>query len=497
MSNMCEMQWPKLENFIPNDILELTRLLRTNFTKINHFVGENPVGRVPNYYFNVLSQQFMVLSEKLLAPPSEGELTALERMRAQVAAQLTGGLQGNEQEEEAGRTKVVQDGEWHRAEDESAPKREKDMDDPSFDKISNPSQEDGAEFSNPHLVVSQPRWGNAGGRHATRAQSGELQIASIPFNVDLQDDADREIRVAIPALACSTSTGASKILLESYGVEMQNIQTISMSIKTEAQKVFARKRLIDENSDRNLALRDTEDIVSIEWINNEASEKLQSALVLGFRTPELANEAIEVGLEWHGSRHSCRKYLRNCKQRQCVICQGYGHGESQCTSPPRCIICSGQHSPSQCASRVLICALCGGDHSATSTLCPVLAAEKTRVRNAQLNPEPFWPANSALERAVETRSFADGPLSAGVQHTVLTDPTCYEEIESQSKTIWPLESCDQSTSRTWTVIRVKSPPCPPPEPAEEQPNTTPTSDPPTLTDMIRSWTFRRATASRQ
>ncbi|MCJ1271661.1 hypothetical protein MMC22_011566 [Lobaria immixta] len=500
---MRELQRPKLENFIPRDLLEHIRLLRSNFAKINLHIEENPVGAVPNFYYNVLSQQYMDLSEKLLAPPTEDELTALEvRARVHMAAQLDLGVAAHKEEEEeeeegeeekegeeenkemvdfGGRREVVQDEGFSSGEntmDDSSSLQKNAVDIPNYDLIPGQPREEAGDCtslsetpSSPEekaTVVPSPTRSpiqsqqdavNVKDSHAGRSQSQELEISSIPLDIDLENNLDKEIHVAIPALASrSTSTDRStpEIPLEAYGVEMLNVQTTYMRIGTKAKKSKVLKKLISANQARTSTLRDSGDIKYIEWISNDAPKKVQSTIILEFRTPEQANEVIQIGLDWHGFTHHCRKYARNCKHRQCTVCQAYGHGENQCTSLPRCMNCGGQHSASQCSSEIAKCALCGGGHYATSILCPRLAAERNRVSDALLNRSHFWPvqgtaqsraAQEPIKSASPQISLADRLLSTRTKNTVLPSLS-YEGFLSQSKATWPTVWHPQDTTKS-------------------------------------------------
>lgn len=504
---MHELQWPKLENFIPRDLLEHTRLLRRNFVQINLHVKESPVGAVPNYYYNVLSQQYMDLSEKLLAPPAEDELTAMSvRARVHVAAQLDLGVAVQEEEEEevekmvndGGQKEVVQNEQFSRAENESSwnteiaadcpnpesmssPLQTNSVDGLSDERISSPLQKDAAGMSNLHLIPSQPREEaidrlnpsvipsqplekaaevprspcqpqenavNIRDPHATRNQLQELEVSSIPLGIDPEDHPDKEIYVTIPVLTSLTSTDSTtpEILLEAYGVMMKNMRKTNMHVGTENAKLKVRKRLVAQNQPRTSSIRDIGDIRHIERIGNAASKTQQDAIILEFRTPEQANEVIKIGLDWYGRTYPCQKYARNCKPRQCSRCQAYGHGKKQCALLPRCLICSGQHSASQCSNTTQKCALCGGNHCANSSLCPKLAAERIRVKNRKFGKGQFWPVNDTVEKmskaapkplkSVFPQASPADRLSSMGTHTVLPDLS-YEELSSQSKSIWP------------------------------------------------------------
>lgn len=450
---MPDPQPPKLENFIPRDPLEHLLILRRNFAKIDGYVKKSPAGTVPNYLYNVLSQQFEGLSEKLLLPPTEGgRLTPLvlwARVHAEAQLDLVQEEEvegGNEELADAGgRVEVVQDEELFRADNESSRDRDNRVGGPSplhKDAVpvsspgSTPGQphEEGVGVPNPNLTPIQPREEvmvvansdlipsppredrqsptrslvqpqknavDVGESHASRGRLQELEVSSIPLSIELENDGDREIHVAIPALTApvtSTNRSTPETPLEAYGVEMQNVHPTFMHIGTKAEKLTARKRLIADNRVSILSIHDIRDIKYIEWVSNDAPEKQQGSVLLEFRTPKQANEVIKKRLEWRGVLHNCQKYPRNCKPRQCIRCQVYGHGEKQCASLPRCQTCSGQHSTSRCSSRTLMCALCGGGHRADSRFCSKLNAEMDRVRHAVRDKSPFWPVNGTVKK---------------------------------------------------------------------------------------------------
>ena len=157
---MPDLEWIKLENFIPRDILEHTRLLRRNFTRMNQFVQESPTGTVPNYYYNVLSQQYMALSEKLLAKPADAELEGLD-VRTKVLVEA--------------RFAVQQELELSLKEEEAISQSEVQ------------SSLDGdiaVENTSPEPIASPPQ---------------ELEVSSMPQDIDLDLELDEGIQITLPS----------------------------------------------------------------------------------------------------------------------------------------------------------------------------------------------------------------------------------------------------------------------------------------------------------
>lgn len=174
------------------------------------------------------------------------------------------------------------------------------------------------------LVHPQKNAVDVGESHASRGESQELEVSSIPPSIELENDGDREIHVAIPALTApvvSTNRSTPETPPEAYGVHMQNVRPYFMHIGTKAEKVTTRKRLIADNRVRISSIHKIQDIKNIEWVGNDAPKKTQGAVLLEFRTPEQANDVIKIGLEWRGVLYTCRKYRRNCKPRQCISSQ--------------------------------------------------------------------------------------------------------------------------------------------------------------------------------
>ena len=400
---MPDLQPPRLENFIPRDPLDHICILRRNFAKIDCYVKESPAGTVPNYLYNVLSQQFEALSEKLLLPPTEGGQLTSVVLQARVHAAAHLDCVHEEEVEGAkddladvgGQGEVAQDEELFRAEDESSRYRGDGVGGPS------PSDKDAVHISSPTLTPSQPREEVAGvpSHDLTSIQPGEEVI--VVANSDSVPSPLREEAV--------------KTHVEAYGVQMQNVRPNLMHIRTRGENFEVRKGLIAENGVRIASIHRCRDIKYLEWVGHDAPIKEQGAILLEFRTPEQANDVIRIGLKWRGIEHLSRKFPRNCDPTQCNRCQVYGHREKQCASLPRCQICSGQHITSRCSSETPRCALCGGSHRANSPLCATLAAEIDRVRHAALDQSLFWPVNDTVKETSGAAQTVGATAPAGWQ----------------------------------------------------------------------------------
>lgn len=165
---MPDLQWIKLENFIPRDVLEHTRLLRRNFVRINEFVQGSATGAVPNYYYNVLSQQYMCLSEKLLAEPTDAELEGLD-VRAKVLV--------------AARFGVNDDLDMELKEDLEL-ELEEQVKLSCIAAMFALNEDKAAESANPQHIASPPQ---------------ELEVSSMPQDIELVTEQDESIRIVLPS----------------------------------------------------------------------------------------------------------------------------------------------------------------------------------------------------------------------------------------------------------------------------------------------------------
>lgn len=98
---------------------------------------------------------------------------------------------------------------------------------------------------------------------------------------------------------------------------------------------------------------------------------------------------------------------------QCFRCQGFGHGQTTCSLPPKCVKCAENHFSNQCDKAKRgerldepKCANCNQKHPASFRQCPVYLTEinKWENRGAKKPPSNIKTSNS---RIIENRTFAE------------------------------------------------------------------------------------------
>lgn len=166
---------------------------------MNRFVQESPTGAVPNYYYNVLSQQYMFLSEKLLAEPTDAELEGLDLrtkvlVTARVAAQEELDLKLKEAETTSqSQARFV------------------------------PDEEKAPEDTSPKNITSQP---------------DELEVSSVPQDIDLDIDQDKEIHIMLPSTKSGSTSTAQLGTIHLLETEEVSNKTQDIVLDTEQTDVI-------------------------------------------------------------------------------------------------------------------------------------------------------------------------------------------------------------------------------------------------------------------
>ena len=439
---MSGLEWPRLENFIPQDLLELIRLLRCNFTKINRHVKDSPAGAVPNYYYNVLSQQYMNLSERLLAALTEAELKGLDiRARVHLSARFAL-LEEFESSQEMAQDKEIsavvkkpfldEEALVDRSSSEPVAFQQQELEvstmpqdidlDTDLDELNDTINLPTALCKSLALQPGVTQGAvTAPVVTSSSSPSHESQESNLPKANDPDMEQGRDNSAATQATTRCGSERADngsptvdavysipvfgepttlvdklmrKTRIDGYAVEMQNVRPATMSIENKVDELKTLQEIVVENKPRMSILRSPKDIRHVRWISKDAYSKQTAALMVKFRTVEQANAAISQGLLWEGRVFNCRRYAGGCSPVQCDNCQSYGHRGTQCTLPTRCGLCAGPHPTPGCSSLVTKCALCGAGHRASSAICQKLTVEINRVSEALGNTTKFWPAET-------------------------------------------------------------------------------------------------------
>ena len=136
-------------------------------------------------------------------------------------------------------------------------------------------------------------------------------------------------------------------------------------------------------------------------------------LVLGFESPESANEAISRGVYWKQCLLKAEPFIKGVRVTRCYKCQSYGHMASRCKREAKCGWCAEPgHSTEECPRRgqrqAKACANCDTkSHCALDPGCPVRLREEAKAK-AAYNARPRW-FNKPLSR----ESTAARPQESG------------------------------------------------------------------------------------
>ncbi len=97
--------------------------------------------------------------------------------------------------------------------------------------------------------------------------------------------------------------------------------------------------LIDANTTRISKLT-AKEIVYMKWLKKVVfDENEQISVVLKFIFVETINAVIQRHFVWDDEIHTCERFFRNCKIKQCYNCWRYNHIENQCLSISKCDRC--------------------------------------------------------------------------------------------------------------------------------------------------------------
>ena len=104
------------------------------------------------------------------------------------------------------------------------------------------------------------------------------------------------------------------------------------------------------------------------------------SLVLYLNDKHAANRCIANGVNIDFAHHATERFTPQFKATQCFNCYSHGHHASNCKRNPRCGKCSENHDTRECKNAVVKCCQCGGPHEAWQARCPVIIAEKKRLK---------------------------------------------------------------------------------------------------------------------
>ena len=109
-------------------------------------------------------------------------------------------------------------------------------------------------------------------------------------------------------------------------------------------------------------------------------------------------------LYFAGSSHSIKRYIRNCKLRQCFHCWDYEHYIHQCfVEKFRYKKCADFHDKKNCHSKFNKCAICDDKHTVIANSCSRRKNELKKLSKTKNAQKTFYVVKS--KASVETFSF--------------------------------------------------------------------------------------------
>lgn len=190
------------------------------------------------------------------------------------------------------------------------------------------------------------------------------------------------------------------IQVNTFGIIAHTINTATINFADEDKTRQTAEAICSANFQKWGILSFTpDDITYIGWLKKKMDFKNQrfASAVIEFRSPELANKALDHGLALGGDHHNCVRYDRDIRLKHCLHCQGYGHMSSQCTAPKRCGSCAGR-CEAKCTAKggLKKCCVCGGPHPVWSDKCPTRKLQKAQLKIREQTSMPRWPVSQPV-----------------------------------------------------------------------------------------------------
>ena len=174
-----------------------------------------------------------------------------------------------------------------------------------------------------------------------------------------------------------------------FKVLMKDVPLASMDLSNKKQRKIATKRVETCNSGGSYTGNFVQTLNFAPRLQNKDVEK--SSIIVDFRKPEPANQALAQGLLWDGGRYDCVRWFEGDLFEQCSKCQAFEYHEMECDGEMRCGKCAGSHSTVYCDQTFRKCVLCDGAHESTDSNCPSRLYQETK---AKLDVPPKLPFRS-------------------------------------------------------------------------------------------------------
>ena len=126
----------------------------------------------------------------------------------------------------------------------------------------------------------------------------------------------------------------------------------------------------------------SEDVIYAKWLTKKLIDKKFTSIVVKFDSSELTNEVMTKNLNYANSSHETKRYIRNCKLRQCFRCWSYNHYVHQCSVDShnsRCRKYVDHHNIKKCSSKHSKCVVCQDKHQVTTDFCFRRKSEQQRL----------------------------------------------------------------------------------------------------------------------
>jgi hypothetical protein len=140
-----------------------------------------------------------------------------------------------------------------------------------------------------------------------------------------------------------------KMQLKIFEILTHSVKINIFAFYDDRNMIIVIETLIDANTTRISKLT-ARKIVYMRWLKKVVlDENEQINVVLKFIFVETINAVIQRHFVWDDEIHTCERFFRNCKIKQCYNCWRYDHIENQYFSISKCDRCKkSNHQKSVC-----------------------------------------------------------------------------------------------------------------------------------------------------
>ena len=270
--------------------------------------------------------------------------------------------------------------------------------------------------------------------HATITDSGNVKASVHTKDPDELDTLTEEMTTGWARTLqneAEQSSSVFEILVPNFPIDPTNLDDPD-------HKAEIVDRLVRNNAARIPSLNTPDDIydVQIAGSNEQAN---RAALILIFKSCQLANDVYQNGLDWNGEHHRCEALEAGELLERCERCQLFTHSTNSCTNAVRCGKCGDAHFTRLCKSIDFACAVCPGPHPAYSEACPTRNSARNEIQEIHFAPDSeedhpqLTTSCTQHEKSLCKAVGLEGIISMKEARPTSSHPHCKEVLEKMRR----------------------------------------------------------------